>query len=328
MDFSHFTVQKDDDGKRIDKIVRVILKNHNLGGIFGAIRKGFILLDEKKCRQDTKVKEGSVISVATFLIEKNDEKTKKSTVQKTKIGSELEKLVIFRNEHILFLNKPYGIPVQPSKTHPHSLLELILEDFEKNGSKSISFKPGPLHRLDERTTGIVAYSQSLFGARVFSEAIQSGKIKKMYLALLEGNLKNECVWTDEIKKNEDSSKKFKTVQIDFGGKKSTTRVIPVLSGIVNGKKATLSRVFIETGRTHQIRAQCALHGFPLLGDSAYGSKCTPFSKEREFFLHAQTLFLEEIAEKLKTPPSLSADVPNEIEKILENAFGKSLIENR
>jgi 23S rRNA pseudouridine955/2504/2580 synthase len=63
---------------------------------------------------------------------------------------------------------------------------------------SLSFKTGPLHRLDRKTTGLLAFSQNLQGAQWFSQKIKSHEIQKVYLALLEGNLCQNQIWEENI----------------------------------------------------------------------------------------------------------------------------------
>ena len=144
-------------------------------------------------------------------------------------------------------------------------------------------------------------------------------IQKKYLAILEGNLQENQIWEDKIEKNNtrtdktwvrgEKSGKFHTVTVNStGGKIAHTEVFPICHDIFDGREITLAEVIIKTGRTHQIRSQSAYHGFPLLGDSAYGSKKIDSKRVgRDFFLHAAELTFPKpnplgLPEKLIAPP--------------------------
>ena len=106
---------------------------------------------------------------------KEDENSFLANSQKSELKNGPEKTkadfqIIFQNEDFLFINKPYDIPVHGASNS----LEKTVVDFYRNNfpqKKSISFTPGPVHRLDRKTTGILAFSMSLTGARWFSENI-------------------------------------------------------------------------------------------------------------------------------------------------------------
>ena len=193
---------------------------------------------------------------------------------------------------------------------------------------SLSFKTGPLHRLDRKTTGLLAFSQNLQGAQCFSEKIKSHEIQKVYLALLEGNLTENQIWEEKIDKSEISNEKgtrrkdsgrFHTVSVNSDeGKMAHTEVTPLSHGLFWGKDVTLARVLIKTGRTHQIRAQAGFHGFPLLGDTAYGSGKIDSKKwGQDFFLHASELHFPP-DNPLNLPEKISAPLPKAFENILNS----------
>ena len=244
---------------------------------------------------------------------------------------------VFVNEDIRIINKAYGIPVQGGNKNIVSLDELIKAEYfasrrNKTGA-SLSFKPGPLHRIDRRTTGLVTFSQSLRGARLFSQALAEKRIKKEYLAVLQGKLTETLEAEHFIERAEDTAANrgrqqtggFKTVHV-FGSdstddekkppltaKKASSRIEPLAAGFIPeaGLDCTLARVIIETGRSHQIRAQAAFCGFPLLGDTAYGA--APFSYTEadithKLFLHAFSLSFEK-NNPLQIPCKISAQTP-------------------
>jgi len=177
---------------------------------------------------------------------------------------------------LLVLNKPAGVPV-----HGPGGLDIIVQKYlYKKIPASLSFRPGPLHRLDQPTSGILVFSTSLAGAHYFTALTREGRLVKGYLALVEGLLTKEEVWEDRLVRD---SQRHKTLAANgaVDGKAALTRVRPLASAA----GLTLVRAVIGTGRTHQIRAQAALHGHPLAGDRKYGGGFQP----EGFLLHAHTL---------------------------------------
>lgn len=311
MEFIHFSAGKDDEGRRLDKIVRTLLSQENLSGLYKALRNGLIKVNGKKQKGEYRICSGDDICIADFLTQKNN--SSKKNEEKINKNSPLPpQWIIFKNQSLLFINKPYDLNVQKSSANEISLNELVQQDYDFYNSKktSLSFKTGPLHRLDKKTTGIIAFSQDLKGAQWFSEIVREHKIQKNYLALVEGKLENSQLWKDKILKENESPEKtkgFHTVKInsdDENSKESITQAIPLTFGTYNGRTVTLVKFNIKTGRTHQIRTSSAFHGFPLLGDSAYGAK--KINEKQNLFLHAWNLILPEnslgIPQKIICPP--------------------------
>lgn len=327
MDFTHFTAGKDDSERRLDRILRRFLNEENLSSIYKLLRKGLVKVNGKKADGNFRVTEGDDIQIADFLLSKTqfEDENSDKTASHAKQSPLSKDIIIFKNESILILNKPYDIPVQPSaSSNGKSLAEIVQSDYElTHKNTSLAFRTGPLHRLDRKTTGLIAFSQNLDGAKWFSEKIKSHEIQKVYLAILEGNLTQNAVWEDHIQKLEVSTKSnctvpfahdevFHTVSVNSSdeGKFAHTEVFPLSHARFNGKYVTLARVLITTGRTHQIRSQCAYHGFPLLGDTAYGGTKIDSKKfGQDFFLHAAELYFPK-DNPIGLPEKLCAPVPD------------------
>ena len=319
MNFTHFTAGTDDDGRRLDKILQKFLADEHRSSLYKSLRKGLIKLDGKKCDGSARVHAGSDIQIADLLL-KGNSAPQKTESQAKKLD---ESLIVLKNESILILNKPYDTAVQPSKNaHDGSLSELVQADYEARHKErtSLSFKTGPLHRLDRKTTGLIAFSQNLMGAQWFSASIKAHTTQKIYLALIEGHLAETQEWEDSISKNEsDSAHSFHTVRVHASedGKRALTTAKPLAYGTLRKKELTLAAFFIKTGRTHQIRSQSAYHGFPLLGDTAYGG--TQFSEpgiSQTLFLHAYELRFPR-DNPLSLPERVRAPLSDDFQKILD-----------
>lgn len=333
MNFTHFTAGKDDSDRRLDRVLRNFLSGEQLSSIYKSLRKGLVKVNGKKCEGNFRVSEGDDIQIADFLLDGKIIGSQPDNDTKDLLS--LEAITVFKNDSILILNKPYDIPVQPSSSSKgKSLSEIVQKEFESTHAKtSLSFKTGPLHRLDRKTTGLIAFSQNLEGAKWFSEAIKTHAVKKIYLAVLEGKLTETQVWEEYIEKlgvrseelgvnkEQGARSNFHTVEVNSsdGGKFAHTEVSPLSHGVFLGKPVTLARVLIKTGRTHQIRSQSAFHGFPLLGDTAYGG--TKIDSKRfgqDFFLHAYELHIPR-DNPLGLPEKITANPQKDFSDFIENS---------
>ena len=294
MEFIRFKTGKDDEGRRLDRIAKKLLSEENLSQLYKALRNGLIKVNEKKQKGEYRIQKGDEIKIASFLAENAVPADKKNQEKITPLP---EEWIVLRTQELLFLNKPYDLPVQKSKAGERALNVLVQEDYDfQNIRKSLSFRTGPLHRLDRRTTGLIAFSQNLEGAQAFSKAIQEHRIKKTYLAIVEGALEQTETWTEKISRNEKDldSSKFHTVSVNSdskNSKESNTTAIPLAYGKYKGIQVSLVNFIISTVRTHQIRATSAYHSHPLLGDTVYGAR--QISEKQNLFLHSYSLEFQE-----------------------------------
>lgn len=326
MDFIDFYAGKNDENRTLEKVIRKLLSHEPLTNIYKSHRNGFIKVNDKKVPLKQKLVENDKISVASFLVQNNIENQTKldnKIQQKNNTLNNIQLENVFINENLRIINKPYGIPVQPSQKSQISLSEIIENDYKSIHLKinSISFTPGPLHRLDRNTTGLLVFSQSIEGAQKFSQAIKDGIIEKNYLTLLQGKLEKNLTLKNYIKKNNNSSSKFHTVSI-YNTKipdsdLAITNVFPIANGKINNINVTFAKVQILTGKTHQIRSQCANAGFPLFGDIAYnGISFKDKDIKQDFFLHAYELISESSLD-IGLPKKIYAGIPKDFEKILK-----------
>ena len=338
---------ENDNGRRLDRILRKALPDHPLHLIHKLLRLERILVNGKPGKAQDRIESGAVISISfTNNLNKHDQRTNaqlkhpeklnlKRESNETKPGctaeamrtakavcvfNELEKMIIWQDSGLIAFNKPKGLAV-----HGPCSLDTFARLYLKDKlPPSLSFNPGPLHRLDKPSSGIVMFSKSLEGARVFSSLMHERKIKKTYLAITEGSIEKEEIWQDEIVRDKDRKKTF--VAAGRSSKTAVTRVIPIKAA--GGFSLISAEIF--TGRTHQIRAQAAAHSHPLSGDLKYGGmadreleimskKSGKRRKNQEgnkvnFFLHAWRLEFSE--HLIEAPP------PQEFSEMIDRLFGK------
>ncbi len=337
MDFIDFNVTQNDAERRFDTLLRKFLPQMPLSLIYKNIRTGFIRLNNKKTKQETKLQAGDIINIEKHLFEKFSCDSSVSVFDKKNIQSDenikkntdfINKITLFKNKNLLILNKPYNMNVQDSKNDKNSLDKIVKSIYIKD---SLSFVPGAMHRLDKLTTGIICFSQNLSCARWFSEQIANHTIQKYYITILEGKLLEKQEWIDylEKEKNPENSKIHKSKVFSFlsektEGKKAITVIEPISYGKYKDTDITFAKVYIPTGRNHQIRLQCSSHGFPLLQDSFYNSKISKQKNdfEQKLYLHCYKLVFPK--NEFNIPQEIICPIPTSF----ENALKKCLIERK
>lgn len=125
----------------------------------------------------------------------------------------------------------------------------------------------PVHRLDRGTAGLMVYACTKPAAAALSRAITQGQFHKEYLALVHGCPPETGVWEDLLFKDSRKNKVFVVKRPRAG-----VRAAKLSYQVLRPGEESLVRVFLETGRSHQIRVQFSSRGYPLVGDHKYGSR--------------------------------------------------------
>ena len=128
----------------------------------------------------------------------------------------------------------------------------------------------PVHRLDRGTGGLMVYALSRPAAARLSAAVAERRLEKTYLAVCEGVPEESGEWRDYLFYDRSRQKSYVVRRPRGGVKEAVLR----FRRIASADGLSLLRIGLETGRTHQIRVQCASRGFPLAGDRKYGGKRT------------------------------------------------------
>jgi 23S rRNA pseudouridine955/2504/2580 synthase len=285
----------DDAGRRLDRILRKTRPELPISAIHRMLRKGAVKINGKSAAADRRVDAGDAIQfeIKNELYNSIEAKTDAPENNNTTAHSSLiKKNILFENNTILIINKSAGVVV-----HGGDSLESAVTVYLKDKiPPSLSFKPGPLHRLDRETSGAIIFSKSLSGARYISEGFQKRLFCKTYIAIAEGVIEHEDIWYDTLIRD-------KSIKKTFLGKTEKSKTPPTAaknkdSGIPPRRDAitkitplasngyfTLIKVEIKTGRTHQIRAAAAAHGHALSGDKKYGGGASG----ETMFLHSYSI---------------------------------------
>ena len=124
-----------------------------------------------------------------------------------------------------------------------------------------------IHRLDKNVGGVMIYARTKQAAAALSRAVQEGTMVKEYVAMVKGTPPESGDWEDLLWKDSSKNKVFVVKRERRGVKKARLEFKRLTEG-----EASLVRIRLHTGRSHQIRVQFSSRGFPLVGDHKYGSR--------------------------------------------------------
>ena len=269
------------------------------------IKNGDITVNGKNAKNNKKIK-------SSYKIEENDriEIFIPETEQAEIIPENIKIDIIYEDEDIAVINKNAGLVVHPAQGHySGTLVNAILYHIKDLSGINGEIRPGIVHRLDKDTSGLIVIAKNDKAHINLAKMFQEKKIKKTYLAILTGKLtKEQGRIVTQIGRDTDDRKKMTVIKGIDRGKEAITNY----NVICSNELFTLVRVYIETGRTHQIRVHMKHMGYPILGDMVYGRK----DSEKRQMLHAYKLeFLHPVTEK---PMKFISEIPEDFRKALKN----------
>ena len=189
--------------------------------------------------------------------------------------------IIYEDNHLLVVNKPAGQLVQGDQTGRTTLLEEARAWLKVKYDKPGNVFLGLVHRLDRTASGVVVLARTSKAAARLSEEIRNHRPRKIYWALVAGEVPLAGRFTDRLERHE-----YTSHVVDApGGKEANLGY----NRIHYAEGVSLVEIKLETGRHHQIRVQFAHHGFPILGDRRYGS-LLPFATDA-IALHARQMVI-------------------------------------
>ncbi len=174
--------------------------------------------------------------------------------------------IIYKDENIVVVNKPAGVPSQEDKTADASVLRILSEQLTASGQSGEVYA---VHRLDRGVSGLMAVARNKKSAAAMSAAVSERALHKQYLAVVRGVCEGGR-YTDYLFKDSATNKSYAVKTKRQGAKLAELDAYPVASRSQDGKDYTLLRIELHTGRHHQIRAQLSSRGTPIIGDKKYG----------------------------------------------------------
>ncbi|MDE7381211.1 MAG: RluA family pseudouridine synthase [Muribaculaceae bacterium] len=176
---------------------------------------------------------------------------------------------LYEDNHLIIVNKKAGEIVQGDKTGDKPLSEEIKQYLKEKYNKPGNVFCGVVHRIDRPVYGVVVFAKTSKALSRMNEMLRKGEIHKSYLALVEGKVEKDSDRIESyIVSDGRLNKSFITSSDTDGAKKS----ILEYEVIGRGDRYTLLKVYLLTGRKHQIRLQLSSIGHPIKGDLKYGAK--------------------------------------------------------
>lgn len=238
------------------------------------------LIDEEKITINGKIVKSSYKVQYGDKIEIEEEPAKEIELKAQDIPLE----ILYEDDDIIVVNKPKGMVVHPANGNPDGTLVNAIMAICKDSLSGIGgeIRPGIVHRLDKNTSGAIIIAKNDRAHINLSEQLKNHEIKKTYIALVRGVVKeNNASINMPIGR---SKKDRKKMDVDKNGKEAITH----FKVLKRYKDCTLLEINIETGRTHQIRVHLSHIGYPIIGDDVYSNGKNRWNIEGQC-LHAKKL---------------------------------------
>ena len=214
--------------------------------------------------------------------------------------AELQEInVIYEDNHVLVVEKPVNMPVCEDESRDRDLLNVLKDYIKVKYNKPGNVYLGLVHRLDRPVGGVMVFAKTSKAASRLSSQVSNRELDKTYVAVVSGKTPDKGEWFDYMVK--DSKKNMSYVTDKVNGKEAKLKFKRL--GYKDG--CSLAEIYLETGRSHQIRVQFASREFPLIGDAKYnknhdGKTSVALFAKRLSFVHPVS----------KERLSFELDIPN------------------
>ena len=280
-----FTVDKDDDGIRLDRWFKRHLPQVSFGMVSKWARTGQVRVDGKRAKPEDRLAAGQVLRVPP-----GGEATAKKPREVRPLTEEqldqAEAMLIERTDSALVLNKPPGLATPGGTTtpaHVDGLLDAYAGEDEP--------RPRLVHRLDKDTSGVLLVARTPGSAAFFSKRFSGRSAKKVYWALVVGvpEIADGIIEAPIAKQPGTGGEKMHVDEENGQPAKTKYRIVDRA-----GNRAAWLELEPLTGRTHQLRVHCAAIGHPIVGDGKYGGQDAFLtgSISRKMHLHARRLIID------------------------------------
>lgn len=307
--FEHYrlVISKEQTPIRIDKYISSKIKYATRNRVQNAIKNKSILVNNNSVKPHYYIKPDDIITIFFSTPPKEKSET---------LSQDIKLEIIYEDNDFLIINKPSGMLSHPSlNVYQDTLLNALIFYFENLKQKELLKTPGLVHRLDKYTSGLMIIAKTDISLKSLSEQFFNHTIKRKYVALVHGNIKeDEGVINAPIENNLSLNR----VKISKTGKRAVTH----FKVLERKNYFSLIECELETGRTHQIRVHLEYLGYPLVGETTYinAKNYNPELKEKindlkeGQFLHSYYMsFFHPI---LNEQIEIKSQIPNEFFNVL------------
>lgn len=262
------TIGKNDAGQRLDRFV-----SKSLPLLPPALLQKYIRLKRIKCngaraQRDQRLQEGDVLQL--YINDEFFDKPREDNLFLTLFKPSLD--IVYEDENLMLLNKRPGLVVHADETEKVNTLinhiqAYLYQKREWNPRWENAFTPALCNRIDRNTGGIVIAAKNAEALRILNQKIKDREIDKRYLCIVHGTPRPA---SGRLEGQLFKDAKENRVYITKTPQKGSKTCITFYKTLQSRNGLSLVECELVTGRTHQIRAQMAAAGWPLLGDGKYG----------------------------------------------------------
>ena len=298
------SIDHDQAGQRLDNFLMGRLKGVPRSHVYRLLRSGQVRVNKGRKKPHYRLQAGDEVRVPPVSLKQSETPNVPHP-----LIDRLEQSILLENDDVLIIDKPAGLPVHAGSGVRYGVIEAL-----RQGRPSESLEL--VHRLDRDTSGCLLLARSRQALTQCHEAFRNEhRIGKHYTALVRGDWSGCHTVDAALEKVVRSGEHM--IQVSTGGQHALSH-FECSKRYEDPVDASLMRIRIETGRTHQIRVHAAHHQHPLAGDSKYGDRdfdnqLRPLGLDR-LFLHASKLEFD-----LPGLGSISAEapLPDELSQLLE-----------
>lgn len=316
-------ISANEGNQRLDRFLKKYYRNAPLSYIYKLLRTG-VKVNGKRVEQNTRLVAGDQLT-----IEISEEEEKAYLVREKPRTKMRQFQIAYEDENLLVVEKPFGLLTHGTmeegrETLANQVLGYLTDSGAYDPKQEKTFVPSPVNRLDRNTTGLVIFGKNAETLRSLSRMLRErGYIRKYYLTLVHGEMREAMILLGRMEKDRGTNKVKIRDKDAASGKSMETRAKPIKTS----KGFTLVEVELITGRTHQIRAQLATAGYPVVGDRKYGDQKLNEKMLRDHSLKAQFLHASRLVFENCLPPleymsgkELQCQLPPQLKSIETGLF--------
>jgi len=303
------TVTADETDLRLDRWFSRRFPDVGHGRLEKLLRTGQVRVDGKRAKSNQRLEAGQLVRVPPLgeaPVAAGPKPAKEVSAAEAKA---LADAILYMDDDVIVLNKPAGLAVQGGTSLDHHLDAML--DTLKFGAEE---RPRLVHRLDKDTSGALLLGRNAFATAKLAASFRSREARKCYWALVVGVPKYPQGRIDAPLAKMTGKMGDKVAVDEEEGRRAVTYYRVVDSAF---RKAAWLEMEPRTGRTHQLRAHCALLGTPIQGDGKYGGQeayLTGQGVSRKLHLHSRAVMVPHPRKGLIT---VEAPLPAHIEASFE-----------
>lgn len=326
-------ITENQGGQRLDRFLKKYFDKAPLSLIYKMIRKD-VKVNGKRSAKEAMIQAGDRLNI--YLSEEAAQQLQTRKVQGKRVRAKRQFSIAYEDENVLIAEKPFGLLTHGDKTEKknhlaNQVVDYLIEKGEYNPRADRTFTPAPAGRLDRNTTGLVMFGKNGPALQELNRLIrEKDGIGKFYLTIISGKMEEPLHLQDRMTKDEKKNMIAVLPKEAEEGKLMETAAWPLMHAKYHDRWYTLVKVEIITGRTHQIRAHLARAGYPVIGDTKYGSPGVNRLMQQEFglnthLLHAWQLKFRDIYGPLAylSGRMVEAALPEQFGRIKNSLFGKN-----